>query len=177
MTATTDYAATTRRVQSAFTGALETWKKSLNSVTGQFQAIPSIDVPQFDPITAVEQQFAVIKQLVDVNQRFAIQLAEVTDKLTGVTRQQIESVSSAVRDQVQTFTEAARSNVDDFEKTVRHTAEQVEETERQAAHDLLAAQYEGLTKAELSKEAAKRNLSKVGTVSQLIERLIEDDTK
>lgn len=192
MTSTTDYADTARRVENAFTSTLDTWKNSLNSVTDQFRALPTVTaIPQLDATGVVERQFAFIKQVVDLNYDYALKLAEVANTLTGVTRQQIESVTSVVRDQAQGFADAARTGVDNLEQTVADQADQAEKAEREAraeaakterlerkkAQDDARARYEGLTKAELADEAGKRNLLKTGTVDELVAHLVEDDTK
>jgi len=192
MTSTTDYADTARRVESAFTSTLDTWKNSLNSVTDQFRALPTVPaVPQLDVTEAVERQFAFIKQVVDLNHDYARKLAEVANTLTGVTRQQIESVTTVVREQAQGIADAARTGVDTIEQTVADQADQAEKIEREAraeaakaerverkkAQDDAKARYEGLTKAELTDEVGKRNLLKTGTVDELVARLVEDDTK
>jgi len=203
MTSTTEYAETARRVENAFTTTLDTWKNSLNSVTDQFRALPTVPaVPQLDVTEAVERQFAFIKQVVDLNHDYAIKLAEVTNTLTGVTRQQIESVTTVVREQAQSLSEAARTGVDKVEQTVAEQADKAERVERDAraeaekaerearaeaakaervehkkAQDDARARYEALNKTELADEAGKRNLPKTGTVDELVARLVEDDTK
>src|SRR3954452_18182455 len=192
MTSTTDYTETTRRIENAFTTTLETWKNSLNSVTAQFRAFPTVAAfPQLDATEAVERQFAFIKQVVDLNHDYAFKLAEVANTLTGVTRQQIESVSTVVREQAQSLSEAARTGVDKVEQAVADQADQAEKAEREVraeaakaerlehkkAQDDARARYEGLNKTELADEAGKRNLPKTGTVDELVARLVEDDTK
>ncbi|MCW2697063.1 MAG: DNA-binding domain protein [Modestobacter sp.] len=192
MTSTTDHAETARRVENAFTSTLDTWKNSLNSVTDQFRALPTVPaVPQLDATEVVERQFSFIKQVVDLNHDYARKLAEVANTLTGVTRQQIESVTTVVRDQAQGLADAARTGVDNLEQTVADQADQAEKAEREAraeaakaerverkkAQDDARARYEGLTKVELADEAGKRNLLKTGTVDELVARLVEDDTK
>jgi hypothetical protein len=192
MTSTADYAETTRRVENAFTTTLDTWKNSLNSVTDQFRALPTVPAfPQVDATEAIERQFAFIQQVVDLNHDYARKLAEVATTLTGATRQQIESVTNVVRDQAQSLSEAARTGLDKVEQTVAEQADQAEKAERQArteaakaeraeqkqAQDEARARYEGLNKTELADEAGKRNLPKTGTVDELVARLVEDDTK
>lgn len=192
MTSALDYTAATRNAQTAFTSTLDSWKDGLNSVTDQFRAFPTIgDLPQVDVTEAVERQFTFIKQIVDLNHEYARQLAEVANTLTGVTRQQIESVGSVVREQAGSVTELARHGADTVEEAVREQADQAEAAEREQAreaakaarqarkeaHDKARERYADLTKAELSEEAAKRDLPKSGTVADLIERLVEDDTK
>jgi len=45
------------------------------------------------------------------------------------------------------------------------------------AHDKARKRYEGLTKAELSDLLDQRHLSKTGKVDELVERLVEADSK
>jgi hypothetical protein len=190
---------TPRRAENLLTSTLESWKRGVSTVTDQFQAFPTLNVlPQFDATEAVERQFAVLNRVVDLNHAYARSLAEVANTLTGVTGQQIDSVSSAVREQVQGVSDAARSGVDTLERTARDQAaqaeravaaageaaeeaqrQQVREAERQQAkqaHDQARERYQGLTKNELSDEAGQRGLPKTGTVDELIERLVENDT-
>jgi len=205
-TTSEDFAVNTRRAESTVTSALDSWKNGLNSVTHQFRAFPSVGtlphLEAIDATEAVERQFAFIQQIVELNHQYARQLAEVANTLTGATRQQIQSVSGAVRDQVQTVAEAARGNVDKLEQTVRDTAERAEQAEREAreqaeeaqrqqareavkaerqdrkqAQDKARERYQSLTKTELADEAGKRNLPKTGTVDELVDRLVADDTK
>ena len=192
MTSAIDYAAATRKAEGVFTSTLDSWKDGLNTVTDQFRAFPAVgSLPQVDVTEAVERQFAFIKQVVDLNHRYARQLAEVANTLTGVTREQLESVSSAVRDQVKSVSDAARTGVDTVEQAVREQADQAEQAEQQKAKDAAKAErderkeafekarerYAAATKAELVEQAAKRDLPKTGTVEELIERLVEADTK
>jgi hypothetical protein len=192
LTSATDYAATARNAGTALTSTLDRWKDGLNSVSEQFRTFPTIgNLPQLDVAEAVERQFALIQQVVDLNHRYARQLAEVANTLTGITRQQIESVSTVVREQVATVSDAAKKGIDTVEETVRDQADEVEQAQRQQARDAAKAErqerkeardkarapYENLTRAELSEEAAKRDLPKTGTVDELVERLVEADTK
>src|SRR3954465_5089096 len=198
-----DFAANARRAESILTRAMDSWKNGLDSVTNQFRAFPSVgNLPSIDATEAVERQFAFITQVVELNPQYARQLAEVANTLTGATRQQIQSVSGPVRDRFQSAAEAARGNVDQFEQTVRDTADQAEQAQREAreqaeeaqrqqasnaakaerqerkqARDEARERYQSLNKAELAEEAGKRNLPKTGTVDELVDRLVADDTK
>jgi hypothetical protein len=197
------YADIPRLAENQLSSTLESWKSGVSTVTDQFKAFPTFNVlPQFDATKAVERQFAFIKRVVDLNHEYARSLAEVANTLTGVTRHQIDSVSSAVREQVQGVSDAARSGVDTIERTARDQAAQAERAEAEAreaaeeaqrqqareaarverqqakeAHDQARERYQGLTKNELSDEAGKRGLPKTGTVDELIERLVENDTR
>src|SRR4051794_35469199 len=202
VTSPIDYAGTTRRGENLLTSTLQSWKSGVSTVADQFRAFPTLTTfPQFDATNGVERQFAVLKRVVDLNHEYARSLAEAATTLTGVTRQQIESVSSAVREQVQGVSDAARSGVDTLERTARDQAQQAERVEAEAreaaeeaqrqqareaarverqqakeAHDQARERYQGLIKNELSDEAGERGLPKTGTVDELVERLVENDT-
>jgi hypothetical protein len=192
LTSAIDYAATTRNAQTALTTTLDRWKDGVSTVTEQFRAFPTIgNLPQVDVTEAVERQFAFVQQIVDLNHQYARQLAEVANTLTGATRSQLESVGSVVRNQVASISDVARTGADTVEQAAQEQADQAEQAERQQArdaakaeraerkeaHDKAAERYEGLTKAELSEQAAKRDLPKTGTVDELVARLVEADTK
>ena len=180
MTLTHHYAASTRRAESVFTEALETWKKGLDAVSGPLQALPtSGNFPQFDAAKAVEQQFKFFQKVVDVNYGYAYQLAEATNTVTGAVRQHIEGLNTAMLEQIQSVSEAAQSGVEDLEESVRETADKAERAEREQhrqARKAAREHYRSLSKDELADEAAKRNLPKTGTVDVLVDRLVEDDT-
>jgi len=203
MTSTFDYADTARRAESAITTTLDTWRSGVTTVTDQLRAVPNTGpLPRVEVTDVVERQFALIQQVVDLNHGYARKLAEVADTLTGATRDQIESVTGVVRDQLRNVSDVARAGVDTVERTVREQADQAEQAERHAAEAAEAAErqqareaakaerqerkdaqdearepYRTLSKVELSEEAGKRDLPKSGTVEELIERLVEDDTK
>ena len=54
---------------------------------------------------------------------------------------------------------------------------QAEREQARHAHDNARERYEGLTKAELSDRLDQRNLPKTGNVDELVERLVEADSK
>jgi hypothetical protein len=56
-------------------------------------------------------------------------------------------------------------------------ARKAEREQARHAHDTARERYEGLTKAELSDLLDKRDLPKTGNVDELIERLVEADSK
>ena len=60
---------------------------------------------------------------------------------------------------------------------VARQARQAEREQARQAHKRARERYEGLTKAELSDQLAKRELPKTGNVDELIERLVEADSK
>jgi hypothetical protein len=56
-------------------------------------------------------------------------------------------------------------------------AEQAAREQARHAHEMARERYEGLTKAELSDLLDQRNLPKTGNVDELVERLVEADSK
>jgi tRNA uridine 5-carbamoylmethylation protein Kti12 len=186
-----DYTATTRQAESIISDALETWKNGLNAVTAPLQTFPtSTRFPEFDAAEAVERQFTFIKKVVDVNYGYARELAEATNTVTGAVRQHIEGLSAAILEQVQSVSEATQGTVQELENSLQETADEAERLQREAVEQAEQAQqaerrrvrkaarerYRSLTKGELADEAAKRNLRKTGTVDELVDRLVEDDT-
>ena len=66
------------------------------------------------------------------------------------------------------------------ERAEQELARQARQTEREQArraHDRARQRYEGLPKAELSDLLAQRELPKTGNIDELIERLVEADSR
>ena len=187
MTVTDNYAANTRRAESVLTNALDGWRNGLNSWTAPFQTLPATpQFPQFDVAEALEQQVKVLQQFIDVNVEYARQLAEASNTVSGAVRQHIDGLNTVAFNQIRTVSETLQGTVETFEESVRETAEQAEQAQREEAERAERAErekrrqvrehYRTLTKNELSEEAAKRNLSKTGTVDELVDRLVQDVT-
>ena len=79
-----------------------------------------------------------------------------------------------------TPSEAAREQAAKAEQAEKELARQARQAEREharQAHERARQRYEGLPKAELSDLLAKRDLPKTGNIDELIERLVEADSK
>jgi hypothetical protein len=155
---------------------------------GAITAITAVPVPRGVPASTIPaEQSDAGGGPVDLNHEYARSRA-------GVARQQLDSASDALRDQVQGVFDDARNGVDTLAPTVRDSARQAEQVEtdareqaeeaqrqqrqqRQQARDQARKRYASLTKTELSDEAGKRGLPKSGTVDELVDRLVKDDTK
>ena len=72
---------------------------------------------------------------------------------------------------------AAREQAEQAEKALALQARQADREQARRAHKRARERYEGRTKAELSDELARRELPKTGNVDELIERLVEADSK
>jgi hypothetical protein len=180
---TRQYSSATSRARSAVDKTADFWTQGARSLTDRLPGLPQIDL-----IPAVERYFDLVQQTVDINRRLTIKLAGAVGTLSGVARDRAESAGNLVREKAESAGEIVRDKAESAERTAREQAEQAEKEQarearfaerRQArqAHDKARERYQGFTKAELSDQLAKRQLPKSGNVDELIERLVEADSK
>ena len=159
------------------------WAQGARTLTDRLPGLPQIDL-----IPAVERYFDVVQQTVDINRRLTIKLAEAAGTLSEMVRDRAESAGNLVREKAGSAGDLVRDKAESAERTAREQAEQTEKERarearfaerRQArqAHDKARERYEGFTKAELSDQLAERQLPKSGNIDELIERLVEADSK
>jgi hypothetical protein len=182
-TMTRQYSSATSRARSAVDKTADFWAQGARTVTNRLPGLPQIDL-----IPAVERYFDLVQQTVDINRRLTIKWAEAAGTLSEMVRDRAESAGNLVREKAESAGDIVRDKAESAERTAREQAEQAEKerarearfAERQQArqaHDKARERYEGLTKAELSDQLAKRQLPKSGNVDELIERLVEADSK
>ena len=166
MTSTTErYRAAASQSASTVEKIADFWTQGSKKLTDYVPA----GLPQVDLVPIVERYFEFVQRTVDISRDLTIKWAESAGMLSGVVREQAESVSGLVREQA----ESAR----DFAHEQAGKAEQAAREQAKHAHDKARERYEGLTKAELSDLLDKRDLPKTGNVDELIERLVEADSK
>jgi flagellar biosynthesis GTPase FlhF len=83
----------------------------------------------------------------------------------------------AEREQAEKAGRAAREQAEQAEKELAREARQAEREQVRQAHERARQRYEGLSKAQLSDLLAKRALPRTGNIDELIERLVEADSK
>ena len=180
---TRQYSSATSRARSAVDKTADFWAQGARTLTDRLPGLPQIDL-----IPAVERYFDLVQQTVDINRRLTVKWAEAAGTLSEMVRDRAESAGNLVREKAESAGEIVRDKAESAERTAREQAEQAEKerarearfAERQQArqaHDKARERYEGLTKAELSDQLAKRQLPKSGNVDELIERLVEADSK
>jgi len=180
---TRQYSSATSRARSAVDKTADFWAQGARTLTDRLPGLPQIDL-----IPAVERYFDLVQQTVDINRRLTIKWAEAAGTLSEMVRDRAESAGNLVREKAESAGDIVRDKAESAERTAREQAEQAEKerarearfAERQQArqaHDKARERYEGLTKAELSDQLAKRHLPKSGNVDELIERLVEADSK
>jgi uncharacterized membrane-anchored protein len=123
--------------------------------------LPS-SLPQVNLVPVVERYFELVQRTVDISRDLTLKWAEAAGTLSGVAREQAESVAD---------------KAEQAGKDLAREARKVEREQAKRAHDKARERYEGLTKAELSDLLEKRDLPKTGTVDELVERLVEADSK
>jgi hypothetical protein len=180
---TRQYSSATSRARSAVDKTADFWTQGARTLTDRLPGLPQIDL-----IPAVERYFDFVQETVDINRRLTIKLAGAAGTLSEMVRDRAESAGNLVREKAESAGDIVRDKAESAERTAREQAEQVEQERarearfaerRQArqAHDKARERYQGFTKAELSDQLAKRQLPKSGNIDELIERLVEADSR
>jgi SAP domain len=183
---TRQYSAAASQARSAVERTADVWTQGAQTLTNLLPRLPQVDL-----IPAVERYFDFVQRTVDLNRNLAVKWAQAAGTLSGVIREQAESASDVVRERAESVDHFVREQADAAEQAAREQAEKAEQAEKELArearkaereqarqaHDKARERYEGLTKAELSDLLAQRELPKSGNLDELIERLVEADSR
>jgi hypothetical protein len=149
-------------------------------------------LPQVDLVPVVERYFEFVQRTadisrdltvefvqrtLDINRDLSIKWAEAAGMLSGAVREQSESARDLVREQAGKAEQAVREQAHKAEQELAREARKAEREQARHAHENARERYEGLTKAELSDLLDQRDLPKTGNVDELVERLVEADSK
>jgi hypothetical protein len=177
MTSTTErYRAAASQPAGTVEKIADVWAQGTQKLTDRM--IPG--VPQVDLVPLVERYFELVQRTVDISRDLTIRWAEAAGTLSGTLREQAESARDYVHEQAGQAEKAAREQADQAEQARQELAREARKAEREQArraHDQARERYEGLTKAELSDQLGQRDLPKTGNVDELVERLVEADSK
>ena len=177
MTSTTErYRAAASQSASTVEKVADFWTQGSKKLTDYMPA----GLPQVDLVPFVERYFEFVQRTVDISRDLTIKWAESASMLSGVVREQAESVGGLVREQAESARDFAHEQAGKAEQAEKELAREARKAEREQArhaHDIARERYEGLTKTELSDLLDKRDLPKTGNVDELIERLVEADSK
>jgi hypothetical protein len=94
---------------------------------------------------------------------------ELARRARQAEREQAERAERAAREQA--------AKAEQAEKELARQARQAQREHARQAHHRARQRYEGLSKAQLSDLLAKRDLPKTGNIDELIERLVEADSR
>jgi hypothetical protein len=183
---TRQYSAAASRARNAVDKTADVWTEGARTVTDRLPGLPQLDL-----VPAVERYFDLVQRTVDINRRLAVRWAEAAGTLSGVARKKAGSAGEAMREKAEAAGDIARRQAQQAELAAREQAAKAEQAEqelarqaRQAereqarrAHERARQRYEGLPKAQLSDLLAKRDLPKTGNIDELIERLVEADSR
>ena len=152
MTSTTErYRAAASQSAGTVEKIADVWAQGTQKLTDRM--LPG--VPQVNLVPLVERYFELVQRTVDISRDLTIKWAEAAGTLSGTVRERAEQAKQ----------ELARE------------ARKAEREQARRAHDKARERYEGLTKAELSDQLGQRDLPKTGNVDELVERLVEADSK
>src|SRR5580692_2326204 len=134
-------------------------------------------LPRLDLVPVVERYFEFVQRTVDISRDLTLKWAESAVTLSGALREQAESTREFVHEQAGKAEQAARQQAVQAEQELAREVRKAERDQAKHAHDKARERYEGLTKAELSDQLDHRHLPKTGNVDELVERLVEADSK
>lgn len=183
------YTAVASQARTATEQSVEVFRLGAERFTEQ--ASTFMRLPQLDLSTAVDQYFELAERTVGANREFVTKWVDLVASLSTEARRQVETVGKIVREQtervgeiateqvkyVEAIGDAQAQAVDRAEKAQAREARLVKSQQQKKAHDQARQPYADLTKAALQELLGARNLPKTGNVDELIERLVEDDTK
>jgi hypothetical protein len=177
MTSTTQrYSAAASQSASTAEKIADFWAQGSQRLTDRM--LPGL--PQVDLVRVVERYFEFVQRTVDISRDLTIKWAESAGMLSDAVREQAESVGGLVREQAESARDFVHEQAGRAEQAEQELAREARKAEREQArhdHDKARERYEGLTKAELSDQLDQRDLPKTGNVDELVERLIEADSK
>jgi hypothetical protein len=166
-----------RAVASQSAGTVEKiadiWTQGSQKLTDRM--LPGL--PQVDLVPIVERYFEFVQRTVDISRDLTLKWAEAAGTLSGAIREQAESAGGRVREQAESARDLVHEQAEQAEKELAREARKAEREQAKHAHDKARERYEGLTKAELSDQLDQRHLPKTGNVDELVERLVEADSK
>jgi hypothetical protein len=174
------------RARNAGERTADFWTRGARTVTDLVPGLPRVDL-----VPAVERYFELVQRTVDINRRLTVRWAQAVGTLSGAVREKAESAGDRVREKAEAADNVMREQADkaqqaaleqvnkaeQAEKRLARQARQAQREQARRAHKKARERYEGLTKAELSDQLAKRELPKTGNVDALIERLVDADSK
>jgi hypothetical protein len=185
MTSTTErYRAAASQSASTVEKIADFWMQGSRKLTDRMPA----GLPQVDLVPVVERYFEFVQRTVDISHDLTLKWAEAAGMLSGAVREQADSVGGLVREQAGSARDfvheqagkaeqAAREQAEQAEQELAREARKAERAQARHAHEMARVRYEGLTKAELSDLLGQRDLPKTGNVDELVERLVEADSK
>jgi hypothetical protein len=183
---TRQYGAAASHARNAVEKTADVWTEGARTVTDRLSGLPQVDL-----VPAVHRYFDLVQWTVDFNRRLAVMWAGAAGTLSGVVREKAGAAGEVVREKAEAASDLAREQAENAERAAREQAAKAEQADKELArqarqaereqvrqaHERARQRYEGLPKAQLSDLLAKRDLPRTGNIDELIERLVEADSK
>jgi flagellar biosynthesis GTPase FlhF len=202
---TRQYSAAASQARNAVDKTADVWTEGARAVTGRLFGLPQVDlVPAVERYFDLVQRTVEINRRLAVGWAEAAAtlsgaVREKAESAGEVVREKAEAAGDIAREQAEKAERAAREQAAKAEQAEKELARQARQAEREQAeraeqelarqarqaereharraHQRARARYEGLPKAELSDLLAQRDLPRTGNIDELIERLVEADSR
>jgi len=187
MTLQDQYVNGARSARTALTDAATSWTGSIKDAAAQVPA----PFAMVNATALITQSVTLARQLQQANLEYAVNLLRAVSVAGDAAGQYLDSLGSLLRSQVNAMSDSVHEQVNKTEQIVQEQAERAEQAERDEVRQARAAErrearqaqqtarqrYEGKTKTELADELSTRDLPKTGNLDELIDRLVDADTK
>ena len=165
------YADVASGARSAVEKSTELWKQGAVRLSEQAGVVSTLPLPDLDE--ALDRFFSYLQRGIEVNRGLAKEWTDAVGTISGVTRSQLNSVSSAIRGHAEAIGDWITGEADTVEHAARAQADAIATAKREQARQ----QYQDLSKAELTDLLGRRDLPKNGSVDELVDRLVDADTR
>ena len=187
MTLQDQYVNGARSARTALTDAATSWAGSIKDAAAQVPA----PFAMLNATALITQSVTFARQLQQANLEYAVNLLRALSVAGEAAGQYRDSVGSVLRNQVNALSDSVHEQVNKTDQIIQDQAERAEQAERdeirqaraaerreaRQAHQTARERYEGKTKTELADELSTRDLPKTGNLDELIDRLVDADTK
>jgi hypothetical protein len=187
MTLQDQYVNGARSARTALTDAATSWTGSIKEAAAQ---VPS-PFAMVNSTALITQSVTLARQMQQANLEYAVNLLRAVSVAGDAAGQYLDSLGSVLRNQVNALSDNVHEQVNKTDQIVQEQAERAEQAERDEVRQAHAAErrearqaqqtarqrYEGKTKTELADELSTRDLPKSGNLDELIDRLVDADTK
>ena len=187
MTLQDQYVNGARSARTALTDAATSWTGSIRTPPPKYRA----PFAMVNATALITQSVTLARQLQQANLEYAVNLLRAVSGAGDAAGQYLDSLGSVLRNQVNALSDSVHEQVNKTDQIVQEHAERAEQAERDEVRQARAAErrearqvqqaarqrYEGKTKTELADELSSRDLPKTGNLDELVDRLVDADTK
>jgi hypothetical protein len=168
MTTTGQFTNMTDGVRTAVDSSTDLWRRGAEQLTAG--ALSTLPMP--DPDQAAAQYFEYLQRSLDINRQLAKKWADALSSLSDAGQSQVGSLGEAVRGHTEAIKDWLTAEIESLQEVGSARIEAVKQAGRERARQ----RYQDLTKAELADELGRRDLSRTGTVDELLDRLVDAES-